>query len=63
MVAVIGFFLLFVLPALCGLASYGRHRSVLRAGFAVIGGLFVLPAIVGTMCAAGVRPAPRNEWS
>ena len=63
MVAVIGLFVLLTLPAMCGLASYGRHRSVVRAGFAAIGGLLILPAIVGALCAAGVRPTPRNEWS
>jgi hypothetical protein len=63
MIAVVGFFFLFVLPTLCGLASYRSHQSLTRAGFAVIGGLFVLPAMVGALCAAAVRPAPRNEWS
>jgi hypothetical protein len=63
MIAVVGCLFLFVLPLLYGLSSYQRHRSVLRAGVAVIGGLLILPAIVGAMCAAEVRPAPRNEWS
>ena len=57
-----GIFFMFVVPLLCGFASYGRHESVPRAILAAVGGLLVLPAIVGLMCASGTRPAPRNEW-
>jgi hypothetical protein len=53
MIAVVGFLFLFVLPLLYGISSYQRHRIVLRAGVAVIGGLLILPAIVGACAPRG----------